>query len=93
MDITGATVWMLPLTDVQHFDYGRKGKLLISTQHGLYEADSRLRRIHELKKPTSGKCMHLVLKALVWCSLQMHYTKHKHGHRDASHTHQCMREG
>ncbi|KAL3156023.1 hypothetical protein ABBQ32_013011 [Trebouxia sp. C0010 RCD-2024] len=54
MDITGATVWMLPLTDVQHFDYGRKGKLLISTQHGLYEADSRLRRIHELKKPTSG---------------------------------------
>lgn len=60
MDTSGANVWMLPLTDVQHFDYGRKGKLLVSTQHGLYEADSRRRTVDKLKKPTSGKCMHLV---------------------------------
>ena len=67
MDTLGSNVWMVPLTDVQHYDYGRKGKLLVSTRHGLYEADSRQRTVDKLKKPTSGKRTHLVLKPLVWC--------------------------
>ncbi|KAL3145810.1 hypothetical protein ABBQ38_015186 [Trebouxia sp. C0009 RCD-2024] len=70
MDTSGANVWMLPLTDVQHFDYGRKGKLLVSTQHGLYEADSRRRTVDKLKKPTSGN----------W-PLLSHCSYHQHSER------------
>lgn len=60
MDFTGANVWMLPLANILHFDYGSKGKLIVSTQHGLYEADSRRRTVDKLTKPTTGRFEHLM---------------------------------
>lgn len=60
MDIIGTNVWMLPLVDLLHFDYGSKGKLIVSTQHGLYEADSRRRTVDKLTKPTTGRVKRLM---------------------------------
>ena len=62
MDITGADIWVVPLTQIIHFDYGSRGKLIVSTQHGLYEADSRRSSIDKLKKPTTGRVQHLLKK-------------------------------
>ena len=55
MDLTGTHVWMLPLTNILHFDYGSRGKLIVSTQRGLYEADSHRRTVVKLTKPTTGR--------------------------------------
>ena len=55
MDVTGANVWMLPLANILHCDYGSKGKLIVSTQYGLFEADSRRRTVEQLQKPTTGR--------------------------------------
>lgn len=60
IDLTGANVWMLPLANILHFDYGSKGKLIVSTQHGLFEADSRRHTVDKLTKPTTGRLKHLV---------------------------------
>lgn len=54
MDITGTNVWMLPLANILHFHYGSRGKLIVSTQRGLYEADTGRRAVDNLQKPTTG---------------------------------------
>lgn len=55
MDITGTNVWVLPLANILHFDYGSQGKLIVSTQHGLYEADTWRHAVDKLQKPTTGR--------------------------------------
>lgn len=55
IDITAMSQWVLPLTNVQHFDYGSKGKLIVSTQDGLYEADSSGQTIANLKPQATGR--------------------------------------
>lgn len=57
MDVTGKGLWVLPLKDVVHYEYGRGGKLIVSTQHGLFEADALGHSIQELKPPTTGQML------------------------------------
>ncbi|DBA87852.1 TPA: hypothetical protein ACH3X1_004849 [Trebouxia sp. C0004] len=70
MDVTGKGVWVLPLKDVVHYEYGRGGKLIVSTQHGLFEADALGHSIQELMPPTIAS----------WSSLS-HCSYHQHSER------------
>ncbi|DBA83403.1 TPA: hypothetical protein ACH3X2_006540 [Trebouxia sp. C0005] len=69
-DLTGQGLWVLPLKDVVHYEYGRGGKLIVSTQHGLFEADAMGHSIQELKPPTIAS----------WSSLS-HCSYHQHSER------------
>lgn len=74
-DATGQGLWVLPLKDVVYYEFGRGGKLIVSTQHGLFEADAVGHSIQELKPPTTGQmlqhfvqssvCTHVAARHLV----------------------------
>lgn len=55
VDITGQDTWVLPISDVLHYDYGRRGHLIVSSQHGLFEANAVKHTVQELKPPTTGQ--------------------------------------
>ena len=62
MDVTGKGLWVLPFKDVVYYEYGRGGKLIVSTQHGLFEADALGHSIQELKPPTIGQMLQSLCK-------------------------------
>ena len=55
IDITAVNQWVLPLKNIQHFDYGSKGKLIVSTEDGLYEANCLRQTIANLKPQGTGR--------------------------------------
>ncbi len=67
-DVTGQGLWVLPLKDVVHYEYGRGGKLIVSMQHGLFEADAVGHSIQELKPPTIGQMLQHFVQSTV-CTL------------------------
>ena len=54
VNLDGSQVWALPLDDVKSFDYGRWGRLLVSTSRGLYEAEVPRHSMQKLKPPATG---------------------------------------
>lgn len=67
-DTAGQNIWVLPLEKVLHYDYGRRGSLLVSTQHGLFEANALTRSMKELKPPTTGQLLHPASAHCVPCA-------------------------
>lgn len=54
VNLDGSQIWALPLDEVKSFDFGRWGRLLVSTSQGLYEADVTKQGLQKLTPPATG---------------------------------------
>ena len=54
VNLDGSQIWALPLDEVKSFDFGRWGRLLVSTSQGLYEADVAKQSLQTLTPPATG---------------------------------------
>ena len=79
----GQDLWVLPLDGILHYEYGRKGNMIVSTQHGLFEANTLKHTVEELKPPNTGWTFPCAFLSTLHCRLSnivqvVTFQKHPH---------------